>query len=101
EVHSGGLTIVPHGEVAVVRRDNSVRHTYHVSRAPPLADARSARVGEHHRADFSERGHLAIPFDGGTYLLRTGRNHERHRCVNAVIARLLCYVGAPAHVLIR
>ena len=44
----------------------------HLLRAPPLANAGAAGIGQHRAANVFERCHLPIPLDGGANLLRAG-----------------------------
>ena len=69
--------------------------------ALPLADARTARVGEHGRADRLEVGEQPVALDRGAHLLGTGRDHERRLHAQPARRGLAREVRGAADVLVR
>jgi len=67
----------------------------------PLANARSASVGEDNGARSLKLANLAIASNGGTDLLRSGGDGELALEVEAVVERLLHDGSRARHVLVR
>ena len=100
EGQRGGEAVVALGEVAVVRGDDGVDVALLDVVALPLADARSAGVGQHRGADPLEVGQQAVALDGGPDLLGAGGDHERRLAGQSVVGRVAGDAGGPGDVLV-
>ena len=67
----------------------------------PLANARTASVGENHAAEVLEGLELTVTLDGSADLLGTGGNGEEGLGLDAVVESVLGNGGRTAHVLVR
>ena len=94
-------TVVALREVPVVRVDDRVRTPGDARRPRPLADARSAGVGEHRRADGFEIGEQSVTLDGRSDLLRSWRDEQLDLGLQAVRRGLAGDRRRPCDVLVR
>src|SRR4030095_3743754 len=99
-VHRCRLPIVASWEVAVIRSHDGIGYPYRLIGPTPLADTGAASIRQNDAVDVFERLHLAIAFDGGAHLFRSGRDQKGHGCLDAVRLRLLCHICRAAHILI-
>ncbi len=100
KVHRRRLAVVAAREIAVVGGDDRVRHRTFGGRAPPLADARAAGIGEHRPVDVLQRLHLAVALDRRAHRLRSRRHQKRRGRLDPVRLRLLGDIGRTAHILV-
>jgi len=95
------VAIVTTGEVAVVGRDNGVDLALLDVLTIPLADARTASVGQNDTTELLEGLELAVALNGGTDLLRTRGNGEDGLGLQTVIEGIAGNSSTAVHVLVR
>ena len=96
-----GVRVVAAGEVAVVRGDDGVGLAFLHIATIPLANARTAGVGEDDTTNLFEDADDAITVDSSTDLLGTGGNREFALDAQTMIAGFLCDRRSAGHVLVR
>lgn len=97
----GRVGVVTASEVTVVGRDDRVGFALLDVSTVPLANARTASVGENDTTEFLQSLQLAITLDGGTDLLRTGGDSEGRLSLDTVVESVTGDSGSARHVFVR